>query len=277
MGSPRTTTVCVLVGAVALMAGEAHAGPWARPLGSVYGRAGYGLFRGRAGFLQPTDEAPTTFTSRAWELYLETGLGAHLELDLSVRHVTNLGTVGDGTTFTDMGPEDLELTLKWSPRSALNALGFVVGARQALYERLSADGRPTLRGPGGADLLLGVGYGRSFWPRRAWVVLDLLLRYRLGSPSSAVRLRAEAGVGLLGPVSVVGQVEVQPAYGRTGDVAESAPGPIPTVFSLGAKVLLALGAGVGLALEGVWYPEVLNDGPGYRLGFGLTWERAGGR
>ncbi len=254
----------------------ALAGAWARDAGGVYLQLGPSLFVGehREDLVSDLESADGRFTGHAVELYAEVGLGSGFELDLSTRWVDHRHELED-EELTETGLGDVELLGKWAPLSALHAVSFVLGTRVAAYETPSlaerVGGAPPL-GPGGVDLLAGFGWGRSFWPRRAWMNVDLLHRVRLGGASSGLRFRAEAG-HLWGPVGLVLQGELQPAYGRAIDQPEDAPGPVPDVLSLGGKALVAAWAGLGLSLEGVWLPEVFNDGPGYRLAAAITYER----
>jgi hypothetical protein len=43
------------------------------------------------------------------------------------------------------------------------------------------------------------------------------------------------------------------------------------VLALGIKAFGRLPAGFGVAADAGWLPEIVNDGPGYRIGAGLTW------
>jgi len=263
---------------VALTPADAKAGGWARDLGGVYVRSGVAYFDGRAAFLLPDAAGvPTgTFHQVAAELYGEVGLGHGFELDLSARWVDNVHSLSDGTELTSTGLEDAQLLGKWSPLSATNALAFVVGTRFAMYERLpvehTLDGTPQ-RGPGGVDLLTGVSFGHSFHPTRAWVNVDLLHRLRLGGPSSGMLLRAEAGWFFLEPLGGALTVDLQPAFGRDLDQADDAPAPVAKILALGAKLFLSLWEGFGLTADAQWLPDLFNDGPGYRLAAGLTFER----
>ena len=101
------------------------------------------------------------------------------------------------------------------------------------------------------------------WMRGLLVVIGLSLALGSGGVRADQEPAAEA---LL-------QGELQPAYGRAIDQPEDAPGPVPDVLSLGGKALVAAWAGLGFSLEGVWLPEVFNDGPGYRLAAAITYER----
>lgn len=260
----------------ALATGVAEAGPWARPAGRSYVRLGAARFEGRGAFLVNEAAAVGTFTGDALEFYGEAGLGRGLELDVSLRAVMNRVEGAGAATRSNAGPEDVEALLKWAPLSATRALSFVAGARVSLYERLSlaemADGTPQ-RGPGGADLLTGFGYGVSFWPTRAWLAADVLHRLRLGGSSAGLRLRGEAGWMFAGPVGAALTGEFQAAYGRESTQPEGAPAPVPRVLAVGVKVLAEVYRGFGLSADGAWLPGVFNDGPGWRLGVSVTWER----
>ena len=257
-----------------LRPGAAEAGGWARAAGSIYVRAGAAFFRGEDTFLLADGEAGQ-FYSLAAELYTEVGLGQNLELDLSLRWVDNANDVVQGPTLREQGFEDLELRLKWAPVNGRRALAFVVGARQSLYARpatAEAADRPA-RGPGGSDLLFGASYGYSFYPTRAWIAVDVLARVRLQNPSSGVLTRVEAGWLMWAHFGAAALVELQPSFGRDEDLAVDVPAPVPTVLNLGLKVLVPVYGGFGLAAEAVGAPNVLNDGPGYRLALSLTFER----
>ncbi len=263
-----------LAAAVFLLPSVARAGAWARDPGSAYLRAGAGSFDGVS-----TNESFATaggqFSSLAAEGYAEVGLGAGLEIDMSARWVETR-TDFEGRAETNDGPEDLELLLAWAPVSGSDAVMFQLGSRVANYDRLEPDdvglGVPE-RGPGGVDILAGGAFGHSFWPAPAWIDVDLLWRVRLGGASTAARLRTELGRTLVGPVAGAITVEMQPAFGRDIDQPSGAPAPIPGGWSVGAKLLSNVAHGFGLGADVAWMPEWLNDGPGYRLGLGVTWER----
>lgn len=277
MRRAAASLLLVLAG-LALAPDRAAAGGWARDAGGVYVRTGVALFDGRAAFLLP--DAPGspegTFRSIAAELYGEVGLGGGFELDLSARWVDNAHELSGGSTRHSRGFEDLELYSKWSPVSGQNALAFLVGTRIATYERLqedeTLDGTPQ-RGPGGADVLAGVSFGHSFHPTRAWVVIDVLHRLRLGGPSSGMVLRSEAGWMFLEPLGGALTAELHPAFGRDIDQDPNAPAPVAKVLAFGAKLFLELPAGFGLAADAQWLPDLLNDGPGYRVAAGVTFQR----
>ena len=271
-------SLLLVFGGATLAPATAAAGGWARDAGGVYVRTGVAFFDGRAAFLLP--DAPGSpegsFHSIAAELYGEVGLGRGFELDLSARWVDNAHALSEGTTLHSRGLEDAELYLKWSPVSAQNALAFLVGTRIAMYERLpqdeTLDGTPQ-RGPGGADVLAGVSFGHSFHPTRAWVVIDVLHRLRLGGPSSGMVLRSEAGWMFAEPLGGALTVELHPAFGRDVDQDPDAPAPVAKVLALGAKLFLEIHGGFGLTADAQWLPDVLNDGPGYRVAGGVTFQR----
>ncbi len=263
--------------ALLLVTGAAQAGAWAREPGGIYLQLGPALFVGqqRDDLVVDVESAGGRFVGGALELYAEVGLGLDLELDLQaawVRQTHELDGAGDRSTD---GPGDVELLLKWSPGAASSPVAFLAGARVAAYETMALEervaGRPS-RGPGGADLLFGFAWGRSFFPVPAWVGVDLLSRVRLGGSSAGALLRTEAGYRL-GPVAFAVDLELQPAYGRSLDQPDDAPAPVPTAGAVGGKALLDLWAGLGLAGSAFWYPEALNDGPGYRVAAAVTWQR----
>ena len=239
--------------------GQAHAGPWARPAGSVYTKLGAGHFQGQADF----EDSTLPFVGDAAEGYAEVGLGRGIELDSSLRFVSH--RVGQAQS---LGLQDLEVVAEWAPVSSREALAFTLGARLPLYRR----GLQPELGPGGADLLAGFGWGRSLGP--GWTSLDLQLRHRFGSPSSGVRWRWELGVLGNSPVGAAMGLEVQPAFGRTAlDAEVREPSPVPRVLALSLKAFARLPRGFGLAADAGWLPSLVNDGPGVRLGAGLTFER----
>ena len=45
------------------------------------------------------------------------------------------------------------------------------------------------------------------------------------------------------------------------------------MLGIGGKVLIPVAVGFGLAVEAMGWPDVLNDGPGYRVALSLTYER----
>jgi hypothetical protein len=252
----------------------ARAGAWVRPAGGVYTRAGVGAFIGRGAFLLAPGAPEGRFRSLAAEGYGEFGLGGALELDVSLRWVDNRHRLRTGRAFSNRGLEDAEILIKWAPLNGARAVSLLGGVRVALYPIASleelAEGRPR-RGPGGQDLLLGAAYGWSF--RRGWVNVDVLLRLRLGGASAGVRTRLELGGFLVRPLAAAATVEIQPAFGREQDRPLDAPAPVPTTWGLGGKLLGHFIRGVGVSVDFTWYPGRLNDGPGYRLGGGLTYQR----
>lgn len=268
-----------LAGAAVLLApARALAGGWARDAGGVYLRAGAAVFRGQDAFLLPDVEGVPAgrFRSVAAELYGEVGLGHDLEVDLSLRWVDNRHALEDGPTLHNRGAEDGELLLKWAPVNESQALSLLVGTRFAMYRRLpveeTLDGRPQ-RGPGGADVLFGASYGHSFHPLPMWLNLDLLHRVRLGGPSSGQLIRLELGAMPIEGLGGALTFEVQPAFGRDIDQRDDAPSPVPKVLALGGKAFVPIYAGLGLTADAQWLPDALNDGPGWRVGAGLTFER----
>lgn len=261
---------------LALFPTEALAGPWARRAGSFYLRAGFARFEGQGAFLLANNATAGQFVGLAGELYGEAGLGRHFELDLSARYVENRHERADGRVMSNAGPEDLELTLKWSPLPGAMPVAFTLGARAAMYERLApealSDGSPQ-RGPGGFDLLTGASWGVSFWPTRAWLVADVQHRLRFGGASNGVRLRVEGGGFVIRRVGGALVAEFQAAYGREQQQPPGAPAPVPRVLGLGAKLFVDVYAGLGVSSDFMWLPDVFNDGAGWRVGLSLTWER----
>lgn len=254
----------------------AHAGPWARRAGSTYLRLGGARFEGQGAFLVGENAAGGSFVGYAVEFYGEAGLGRRLELDASFRFVQNRNERLDGVVMTQTGPEDLELSLKWSPLAGSSPIAFTLGGRASLYDRLPAeallDGTPQ-RGPGGFDLLTGAAWGVSFWPTRAWLGVDVTHRLRFGGSSAGLRIRVEGGGYVAGPLAVAGTVEFQAAYGREQQQPVGAPAPVPRVLGVGGKVFAEVVAGFGLSVDVTWLVPVFNDGPGWRLGVSLTFER----
>ncbi|MBX2799741.1 MAG: hypothetical protein KTR31_18830 [Myxococcales bacterium] len=236
---------------------SAYAGPWARDLGSVYAKLGAGQFTGRAAF----DARALATRTRSLEGYAEVGLGRGLELDVAAAWVSQRADDAVGR-----GLQDVELLVEAAPVSGETAVALLGGVRLAPYRR----GRSPELGPGGADLLVGAGWGRSFG--LGWGTLDAVLRHRLGAASSGLRLRTEWGVAASG-TGVAATVEVQPAFGRSATTGVEAVAPVPRVLAFGAKGFVAVASGFGLTADAVWLPDVLNDGPGARVGAGLTFER----
>lgn len=238
-------------------------------------RAGGAYFEGEDTFLL-SGGFEGQFYSVAAELYTEVGLGYNLELDLSLRWVENANNLDSGPVVREQGLEDLEARLEWAPVNTSRAFAFVLGFRQSLYDRRPLDeqddGRPE-RGPGGTDLLFGASFGYSFHPTEAWLTVDVLYRIRVQNPSSGLQTRIEGGWMMLSHLGAALALEIQPAFGRDEDLQREAPAPVPTVFGVGLKVLVPVAAGVGVAGEGMFWPNVLNDGPGYRLALSLTYER----
>jgi hypothetical protein len=261
--------------AVLLAPASAEAGGWTRDAGGVFARGGAGFFFGEQRLLVSETAGAGRFRQIAAELYGEVGLGHALEVDASLRWVDNAQQLPAGDRH-NRGMEELEVILKWGALRDAVALAFLVGGRLALYEpvelaQLEA-GRPE-RGPGGADVIVGASLGRSFHPTPAWLNVDLLHRIRVGSASSGLLLRGEAGHQLVGPLTGAATLELQPAFGRDIDRADGDPRPVPTVLGLGAKLLVSVAAGFGALAEVMWFPDVMNDGPGVRLGVSVTYQR----
>lgn len=255
---------------------SALAGAWAREAGAVYVQLGPSLFVGphRDDLVTDVDSASGRFVGRALDLYAEVGLGAGFELDLSWQWVDQRHELDEGADATESGAGDVEALLKWAPRSAEDAVSFLVGARVAPYETAAIEDQVTgapPRGPGGADILAGFGWGHGFtW---GWLDTQLLHRVRIGGASAGARLRAELGYRVVSPLAVAAEVTAQPAYGRTLEQPDDAPAPVAKSWSLGAKLLADVHAGLGLSLSASWLPEPGNDGPGYRLAAGVVFER----
>ena len=152
-----------------------------------------------------------------------------------------------------------------------------VGLSSVTLRSASGDRANRRRGLSGAragtDFLIGASFGYSFYPVPAWVTVDVLHRLRLQNPSSGVSTRVEAGWMIIEHFGFAAQVEIQPSFGRDSDLAPDVPAPVPTVFGFGCKLLAPVTAGFGLAGEAMLWPDVLNDGPGYRLALSLTYER----
>ena len=256
--------------------GTANAGAWARDAGGLYVQLGPSLFVGahREDLVADVDSASGRFVGRALDLYAEVGLCSALELDLSWHWVQQRHELDDSGDASEEGAGDVEVLLKWAPRSAEDAVSFLVGTRISPYETAAIEDQVTgapARGPGGADILAGFGWGHGFtW---GWLDTQLLHRVRLGGASAGARLRAELGYRVFAPLAIAGEVAAQPAYGRTLEQPDGAPAPVEKAWSLGAKLLADLYAGLGLSLSTSWLPESGNDGPGYRLAAGIVFER----
>jgi hypothetical protein len=236
----------------------AWAGPWCRPAGSVYAKLGFGHFEGQAFF----EDSTLPFRGDALESYAEVGLGRSLELDSSLLLVQT--RAGEARS---LGVQDLEVTLDWAPVSAREAFALTLGTRLGLYRR----GQQPELGPGGADLLAGLGWGRSLGA--AWLATDVLWRHRLAVPSSGLRLRTELGLQGGSPVGGALTLEAQAASRSPVPPDGPEPAPVPRALSLGLKGFARLGiAGLGLVTDAAWLPVGLNDGPGWRIGGGLSWE-----
>jgi hypothetical protein len=233
----------------------AWAGPWCRPAGSVYAKLGVGHFQGQAFF----EDSTLPFRGDAVEGYGEVGLGRNLELDGSLAMVSH--RVGEARS---LGLQDLEVTLDWAPVSAREAFALTFGTRLSLYKR----GQQPELGPGGSDLLMGMGWGRSLGA--GWFAADVLWRHRLLVPSSGLRLRSELGVQGTSPVGGALTMEVQ-ASSRSPVPVLQGPAPIPRTLGLGLKGFVRRGA-LGLVVDAAWLPTLLNDGPGWRIGGGFSWE-----
>lgn len=246
---------------LALQHAPAQAGAWVREAGGAYVHAGVARFVGTADF----DPEAGRFTGDAVELYGEVGVGHRLELDGSLRGVDHRSA---GLPTHSTGLQDAWLVAKWAPTRSEQALALVAGTRVALYGR--EDTGPQ-RGPGGVDLLTGASWGRGL--QRGWVGVDVLHRLRFGGASSGLDFRTELGWRPVEALALAATAQAQPAFGRAVDQPPDAPAPVPTVVGVGAKALLALGGGVGLAADTVWLPPLLNDGPGARAGIGLTLQR----
>jgi hypothetical protein len=240
--------------------GAAWGGPWVRPAGGVYAKVGAGAFRGTADFV----ELPGRFAGDAVEAYGEVGVGRGIELDLS----TSYGFQRVGEVRND-GLQDLQLVTKWSPGAGRAAFALLGGARIPLYDR---DGAAPELGPGGADLLAGGSVGRGIGP--AWTLVDVILRHRLGAPSAGLDLRGEIGAQGASPVGGAVGLEIQPAFGRTAYQAVGTAAPVPRMLALSAKAFGRLPLGFGVTADAGWLPDLINDGPGYRVGAGVTWERS---
>ncbi|HEX2573138.1 MAG TPA: hypothetical protein VH877_26555 [Polyangia bacterium] len=265
----------LLCALLCLLPVSAYGGVWARDLGGVYGRYGAGFYFGQGAFLVANTQAQGKFQSHAGEIYEEVGFGHNFEVDLSARWVNNRNLIQDGTVLSNGGPEDTEVQLRWGPFHGKNALSLFAGVRVALYERLpvtqTADGTPQ-RGAGGQDILFGLAYGRSFYPRAAWFTFDITPRIRLESPTRGLRFRLELGTKLWGPILGAFNLEAQPVIGRRAGQENDPIAPVPITLSIGAKIFVRLPLGFGLIADFSWFPNVFNDGPGVRVGAGLTYE-----
>jgi hypothetical protein len=265
----------LLLTLLCLLPASAYGGVWARDLGGLYGRYGAGFYFGQGAFLVTNSQAQGRFQSFAGEIYEEVGLGHNFELDLSGRWVNNRHLIEGGTILNNAGPEDTEVQLRWGPFHGKNALSVFAGVRVALYERFSvtqtADGTPQ-RGPGGQDILFGLAYGRSFYPRAAWFTFDITPRIRLGNPTTGLRFRLELGTRFWGPILGAFTIEAQPVIGRRAGQENDPISPVPITLALGAKIFVTLPFGFGLIADFSWFPNVFNDGPGVRVGVGLTYE-----
>lgn len=265
---------------------DARAGGWVRGAGGLYARLGAGLYIGLAQGGQNAflvgDSAPSgRFWGLGGELYADVGFGAGFGFELSARWADNRYVFDTGESRRNSGPEDLEFYAKWSPFSASHAFALMMGARVAMYERLSdqilSTGVPQ-RGAGGQDLLFAAAYGRSLGRFPAWIGIDVTGRIRLHGSSAAVRTRFELGSKLVGTLQGVALLELQPAFGRDNNQPQGGPAPITRVFGLGGKFLWAAivtpDGKLGLSADFVYYPPEINDGPGYRVGLGATIELA---
>lgn len=245
----------------------ALAGSWARPLGGVYLRGGAGFFFGQQSFTVSNSR----FRSTAAEFYGEFGISHNLEIDTSIRYVDNR------LSGRNRGIEDLEAYVKWAPINTSNALSLLAGTRISLYERLSVGLSEVVpqRGLGGYDVLLGIGYGRSFYPLPLWFTGDVTGRYNISARSGGIRIRAEVGGKLIGPLLGAFTVELQPGFGAPynpdNDPAYTRAAPVPNIFSIGAKVFAQLIRGVGFNADFSWFPGVFNSGQGIRFGISATY------
>lgn len=246
----------------------ARGGPWVRPAGGVWVQAGPSLFAG-------TEQVSGGgFEGRAIELYGEVGVGADVELIVSGRWVDHRVTM-QGETRGVTGWGDVQALAEWALVNGSSALALRGGLRISPYETVSVDdrrsGAPTV-GPGGADLLVGAGWGRGF--SRGWAAVELLHRARLGCVCNGLEVSAEGGVFVAPWLGLALTGLWQPAYGRDGSLPVGAPAPIPTSGGLGGKVFVDGWAGLGLLASYDWRPALLDDGPGQRFALTLTWSRA---
>lgn len=266
----------LLLTLLCLIPASAYGGVWARDLGGLYGRYGAGFYFGQGAFVTNT-QVQGRFQSFAGEIYEEVGFGHNFEVDISGRWVNNRNRLTNGTLLNNAGAEDTEVQLRWGPFHSKNALSLFAGVRVALYERLeldrTADGTPQ-RGPGGQDILFGIAYGRSFYPRAAWFTFDITSRIRIGSPTTGLRFRLELGTKFWGPLLGAFTLEWQPVIGRRVGQENDPIAPVPITLAIGAKIFVTLPFGLGLIADFSWFPSgnVFNDGPGVRVGIGVTYE-----
>ncbi len=247
----------IVMGLASLLSGPAQAGPWAHELGEGYAKVGWGYFDGRAAF-----DTSTGLQANAVEAYGEVGLGHDVEVDASARYVDHRTELGQSS-----GLQDLEALVEWVPNPGPTTVALTAGLRVSPYRR----GLTPELGPGGTDVLFGLGWGRSLGA--GWAIIEAQLRHRVAQPSSAVRLRTELGVQGSSPVGGALTLDLQPSFGRTSQLSVGGPAPIPRLLSVGAKAfVVAPGDAVrpGLAVDAAWLPPVINDGPGLRLGAGVT-------
>ncbi len=240
--------------ALPLLVSIANAGPWARPAGEVWTKVGAGRFTGQAAFDQDAGRSVTTSA----ELYGEVGLGRGFEIDALV-----MGVDQRAGGLVRRGLQDIELMMEWSPGSGSSVVALLGGLRISPYAR----GREIEIGPGGTDVLAGAAWGRGFGP--GWGIVEGLLRRRVGTVSTGLRLRTEWGVISRRGDGIAVELQLQPAFGRQDD-DPTGPAPVPRVFAVGPKVFLAIAGPVGLIADASWLPPFFNDGPGTRVGVGLT-------
>jgi len=237
-----------------LLVATANAGPWARPAGETWIKAGAGRFAGQAAFDQDAGSSVTTSA----ELYGEIGLGRGFEIDALVMAVDQRAA-----GLARQGLQDVEVMMEWSPRSGSSVVALLGGLRVSPYAR----GREIELGPGGTDVLAGASWGKGLGP--GWGIVEVLLRRRVGTVSTGLRLRSEWGVLSRRGDGAALEVQLQPAFGRQDD-DPAGPAPVPRVLALGGKAFLAIAGPVGLIADASWLPPTFNDGPGTRIGVGVT-------
>ncbi len=203
LAPPRCVALLGL-GALALTAAPAAAGPWVRDPGHAYVKLGASRFTADEGFNQgvSTGLAYEGITS---SLYAEVGLPARLQLVAELPFVLGVNRSEAGVNYHNRTLGDSRLQLDWGAWEGL-PLTLSLDAKLPLYTPLARQGADAQLadfpqsatrfpdpGDGNIDLTPKVQYGHSFHPLPAWATAELGYRARLGGFTDGLWAAAGAG------------------------------------------------------------------------------------
>ena len=266
--------VWAVAACVALCALPAAAGPWNRPKGSFYLKAGYNYLRAQELATPAGDVVPIpAFTKNEATLYFEYGVASRLTLILDSIGYRDSEIQGFGAAG---GIGDTRLGLQWQlPGSGRFAFALRAALQFPTGDETKGDGLlPTGSGVYEGEIVLGA--GASLWKGRGWAQAGIGPQMRGGGLRDGFVYDAQLGGRLFGPVLLLLNLrgvqpwDTTPGKASTESVAGFGDGVTYLAYGPGLIVELAPGVALQFDVDGATHVRNIARGPTYRFGLSVS-------